>query len=233
MSRNAIAIVPARQGSKGLPGKNLRSFLGRPLVEWSILQALNAKNVGTVIVSSDDDRVLKIARELGAIAVTRPTYLASDSSPVGEALIHSLEESSLVEDDVTVVMLEPTSPLRPRGFIDESLEKYWTSGLDSAVSLGKTESQHPLFSVVLDGNSIVSRSDGGSLTYLRRQDVPDVYFLDGSFYATRLKHLRISGQMYSERTLGIPVEKWQQIEIDDIDDFRVAESLGRMYEQWL
>jgi CMP-N-acetylneuraminic acid synthetase len=160
--------------------------------------------------------------------------MARDSSPVGQALLHAIDHLIPNADPrVTVVLVEPTSPLRPKGFIDKALTSYWASGADSAVSVGRSASQHPIFSATIAANGLLSGYGGGPLKYLRRQDIPEVNFLDGSFYATRLDHLRTSGQMYSGSILGIQVKKWQEIEIDDIDDFVMAESLGSLHSDEL
>jgi CMP-N,N'-diacetyllegionaminic acid synthase len=226
-TKEAIAVVVGRLNSRGLPKKNTRVFLGKPLVEWSIRQAIEAKLVSKVIVTSDDPQVLEIARGLGVEVVVRPLEMAGDSSPVGEALLHAIDSViPNVDLDSTVLLVEPTSPLRPKGFIDEGLQSFWSSDADSAVSVGKSVSQHPFFSLKFSDRGLLLKHDGSELRYVRRQDIPDVYFLDGSFYATTVASLRRSGQMYSGDILGIPVKKWQEIEIDDVDDFVMAESLG-------
>lgn len=230
----ALAVVVARLGSKGLSGKNTRDFLGKPLVETSILQAMSANLISKVIVSSDDRRTLDIASRYALEVVVRPSEIASDDSPVGQAILHSID--SIIpdaEDQLTIVLVEPTSPLRPKGFIDACLQTYWASGADSAVSVGKSASQHPLFSASMTPEGLLSKSDGSLFAYARRQDIPDSFYLDGSFYATRLELLRRSGQMYSGSILGIPVNKWQEIEIDDLDDFVMAESLGVLHRDEL
>ena len=230
----AVAIVVGRKNSKGLPLKNTRDFLGRPLVEWSILQATQSKLISKVIVSSDDPHILDLAHNQGVEAVVRPTEMATDDSRVAPALLQAID--LLIPDansGITVVLLEPTSPLRPKGFIDKALEAYWSSGACSAVSVGRSVSQHPSFSVRMSPQGFVSQYDGAQLSHLRRQDTTEVYFLDGSFYATRLESLRKSGEVYSGKIIGIPVKKWQEIEIDDIDDFTVAETLGALHSHEL
>lgn len=226
----AVAIVVGRQNSKGLAQKNIRDFLGRPLVEWSIIQAVQSKLVSKVIVSSDDPRILELANNQGVETVIRPPEMGADDSPIAPALLHAIESRITDADSrLTVVLLEPTSPLRPKGFIDRALEAYWASGACSAVSVGKSGSQHPSFSVRMSRQRFISQYEGGQLGHLRRQDTSKVYFLEGSFYATSLESLRKSGEIYSGTILGIPVKKWQEIEIDDIDDFTMAESLGALH----
>lgn len=227
MEKQAAAVIVGRKGSKGLPGKNVREFLGKPLVEWTIIQAKNSKLISKIIVTSDDPDILQIAHRHNVSAVQRPLEFSGDTSPIGEAILHAI--GTLMPDadpGLTVVLLEPTSPLRPKGFLDQSLELFWSSNADSAVSVGMSTSQHPSFSATISDDGLLSKYDGGEMKYLRRQDIPDVFFLDGSFYATRLAALRNSNQMYSGSTFAVPVKKWQEIEIDDLDDFLMAECLG-------
>ena len=232
--REAVAIIVGRKNSKGLAGKNTKEFRGKPLAEWSILQAIQSKLISRVIVSSDDSRIVDIAREYGIEAVTRPAELATDESPVVPSLLHAIDLLlPSANSELTVVLLEPTSPLRPKGFIDQALNAYWASGACSAVSLGRSGSQHPSFSVNMTPQGFISRYDGEKFSHLRRQDTAEVYFLEGSFYATRLEYLRKSGEVYSGTILGIPVKKWQEIEIDDLDDFTMAESLGALHSHEL
>lgn len=87
---NTIAIIPARGGSKGIPGKNLLPFCGKPLLAWSIEQALSSKYIKSVYVSSDDDEILEVAESYGAIGIKRPKELATDTSTSEEALLHTL-----------------------------------------------------------------------------------------------------------------------------------------------
>jgi CMP-N-acetylneuraminic acid synthetase len=160
--------------------------------------------------------------------------MATDESPVVTSLLHAIDLLlPSASSELTVVLLEPTSPLRPKGFIDQALNAYWTSGACSAVSVGKSGSQHPSFSVKMTPKGFISQYDGAQLSHLRRQDAAEVYFLEGSFYATRLEFLRKSGEVYSGTILGITVKKWQEIEIDDLDDFTMAESLGTLHSNEL
>lgn len=121
-----LAIVPARAGSKGLPGKNVLPFLGRPLVAWSVEAGLQARLVDRVIVTTDGEAIAEAARAAGAeVPFVRPAELAGDlvrDLPVFEhALAWLLEHEGYVPD--VVVQLRPTSPIRPRGLVDDAIER--------------------------------------------------------------------------------------------------------------
>lgn len=229
-ARKVIGVVVGRKNSKGLPGKNMLPFNGSPLAEWTLRQAEASEELTSVIVSSDDDRILSLGEKYGFITIERPNDLATDSAPVGLAIVDALNRSGLdLNEHDVVVLLEPTSPLRPKGFIDACITRFLTSGADSAVSVGQNLSQHPVFSVVMNPLGVLTRFDGNPLQYVRRQEIQDVFYLDGSFYCSELWQLRNSLQMYGGVVLGLPVAKWQEVEIDDETDFAIAERLGEMY----
>ena len=119
-----LALIPARGGSKGIPRKNIRNFAGYPLIAWSIAVGLQAETVTRVIVSTDDDEIAAVAREYGAeVPFMRPVELAQDRTPdlpVFEHALKMLEEVDGYKPDV-VVQLRPTSPIRPRGMVDEAV----------------------------------------------------------------------------------------------------------------
>jgi CMP-N,N'-diacetyllegionaminic acid synthase len=228
--RKVIGVVVGRKNSKGLPGKNMKSFNGLPLVEWTMRQAKDSRCLTRVIVSSDDDEILALGEKYGFVSIERPAELATDDAPIGAAILEALIRSQIeLEDSDVIVLLEPTSPLRPKGFIDECVTKFLASNANSSVSIGLSNSQHPLFSLVRKANGELLRYDGQDLRYIRRQELEDVHFLDGSFYSTELGQLKISSQMYGGKVLGLPVEKWQEVEIDDEIDFAIAERLGEIY----
>jgi len=119
MNKTFLAIIPARGGSKRLPRKNLLDLCGKPLIAWSIEAALKSKYISKVIVSSDEEEILNIAKEYKADFIKRPDELASDTATTFDALKHTLEN---VEKYDYVVLLQPTSPLRDEKHIDEAIE---------------------------------------------------------------------------------------------------------------
>jgi CMP-N,N'-diacetyllegionaminic acid synthase len=131
-----ICIIPARGGSKGIPGKNIMNFCGKPLLAWSILQAMQAKTVNAVYVSSDDAAILRVAEDFGAISIRRPDELSSDTATSEAALLHALdyiEKEKATKIDV-VVFLQATSPLRESEDIDGAVQKLIYENADSLFS---------------------------------------------------------------------------------------------------
>ena len=118
-NKSIIAIIPARGGSKGVPGKNIKDLCGKPLIVWTIEAALRSSYIDTVLVTSDDDDILKISEAAGAKIIKRPSNLATDESPSMDAVLHALDTTAKHN---VVILLQPTSPLRNEQHIDEPLD---------------------------------------------------------------------------------------------------------------
>ena len=227
-SRRVIAIVPALGGSKGLPGKNIRPLCGKPLIAWSIEQGLAAQSVDLVMVSTDSKQVAEVASDYGAyVPFLRPDYLATDTASSIDVVLHALDylagEGSIFD---TVVLLEPTSPLRDATDIDKTLERMAEQHATAVVSVCRAESSHPafVFRQTSDGHLLpfMKRPPTG----LRRQEIEPMYFLDGSIYASEVQTLRERRSFYHSDTIAYEVPKWKSFEIDDIEDFEIVEALA-------
>ncbi len=226
MSTGVIATICARGGSKGLPGKNLRELQGLPLIAHSILQAQACGAVAAVYVSTDDASIAQIARDAGArVPFLRPAALASDEAPKLPALEHLVDWVEQHEGPVqTVVDLQPTSPLRVPGDIDAAIR----ADRDAPLVVSVCESRdNPYFNLVeRDQNGHVTLSKG--LGSGRRQDVPEVYALNGSIYVWQRAALRSAAQqgLWSVSRIGLYVmPRSRSVDIDDLEDFE--------YAQWL
>ncbi|MFA5276467.1 MAG: acylneuraminate cytidylyltransferase family protein, partial [Candidatus Omnitrophota bacterium] len=130
-----IAIIPARGGSKGIPGKNIIDFAGKPLLAWSILQAKSSKMISEVYVTSDSRQILEIAEKYGARPILRPKNIASDTASSESALLHTLNQIKGKVD--YIVFLQPTAPLRKTNDIDNAIKKIISEKTDSLLSLTK------------------------------------------------------------------------------------------------
>ena len=200
-------IIPARGGSKGLPGKNLMTFCGKPLLAWSILQA-----PPPVYVTSDSDTILAVAKAYGAIGIKRPPELATDTASSESALKHAL---GFIGEAAQIIFLSVTSPLRRNSDIGLALEQFRFSGVDS------------LFSCCKAGDLCLWEEENGRLYGLtydpanrgRRQDRSPQYIENGSIYIFKPEILtrynnRLGGQIGRYEMLP-----WQQYEIDDEETF--------------
>lgn len=222
--KEVLAIVPARGGSKGVPGKNLRPLAGKPLIVWTLEAAQAASTVSRLVVSTDDAAIAQVAAQAGAEVVHRPAELAQDTSPTEPALFHALEvlkATSGYEPDA-VALLQCTSPLRGPELIDAAVRKLFATGCDAVMTV--TPIQHwYLCGTVSDQGVFVPEYD-----YQRRprsQDMPQKYRENGALYVTRRESLN----QYANRLGGdvrvIVMDPVRSIDIDTWEDFRLAEEV--------
>jgi YrbI family 3-deoxy-D-manno-octulosonate 8-phosphate phosphatase len=227
-----VAIIPARGGSKGIPNKNLTDFAGKPLVAWSILQALEAPSVSSVVVSSDSDEILDVAKSYGAMVVKRPPELSSDTASSEVALIHALE---LVEEELgkvkSVVFLQATSPLREPGDIEGAINKFEEECLDSLFSQAVLEG----FCAWTEENGILKGKTYDPDNRGRRQDSPPLFLETGSIYVFRPETLRLRNNRLGGKIGRFTMESWKSFEIDNYDDLEICEILFRKHllSRWL
>jgi len=231
-----LGLIPARGGSKGLPRKNIRPLYGKPLIAWTIEQARASRYLDAVVVTTDDAEIADIARRFGAdVPFMRPAALASDTATSMDVMRHALDH--FAAKDVRydyLVLLEPTSPLRETSDIDTCITiLIGREDAEAIVSIAKLESAHPDFNVVLDSKSSFIRNLFGNADFasIRRQDLRDVFFFDGTLYCSRVDALLAKGTFYHDATLGYPVPKWKSIEIDDLSDFLCAETLVKARQE--
>ena len=223
-----LAIVPARGGSKGLPGKNIKELCGKPLVAWSIEAGLKSKYVDEVMVSTDDEKIAEISKKHGAnVPFLRPSDLASDTATTFDAVKHTIDyyKNELKKEFDYIVLLEPTSPLREVCDIDRAIEILLESKADSIVGICKTESQNPAFLVSKDEKGLIAGYENKDMRVLRRQEIKDVYFFEGTIYVSKTDVLLDKKTFYHDNTIGYEVPKYKSLEIDDIDDFVMVEAI--------
>jgi CMP-N-acetylneuraminic acid synthetase len=228
--RSVIAIVPARGGSKGLPGKNIRPLCGKPLVAWSIEKALRSQHLDTVVVTTDSPELAAVARSHGAeVPFLRPAELATDHASTYDAIRHTLayyRDRERRQFDYTV-LLEPTSPLREDDDIDRMLRALdgRRSEFDAIVSVGRV-TEHPSIMKRLERDAIAPFCPE-LLTAPRRQDAAPAYFPYGVAYIAKTDRLLEENTFYTRRCMGFPIKRYQNFEIDDIYDWICVEQVMR------
>lgn len=231
--KRVLALIPARGGSKGLPGKNIRPICGKPLIAWSIEKAKLSKYLDMVLVTTDCQKIAGIAKQYGAhVPFLRPEGLATDRSSTYDALRHALDYLGVEESQTFdyIVLLEPTSPLREDDDIDRMLERLSAKSaeFDSIISIGEVD-EHP---------SIVRRVRGSNLEPFcpelqqttRRQDNEPAYFPYGVAYIAKTDALLAENTFYTRRCTYFRIKRYQNYEIDDIYGFMCAESV--MKHEW-
>ncbi|WP_420479207.1 cytidylyltransferase domain-containing protein [Brevundimonas sp. FT23028] len=230
--KRVLAIVPARAGSKGLPGKNVRMLAGKPLLAWPIAAARASAHVDRVIISTDDPGFADIAVAHGAEApFLRPAELASDTAPSIGFILHALDTLAEAGDVYDyVVLLEPTSPLTDGADVDAALARLVQGGdrADAIVGVALMETTHPAYAVRLEADGVISPlQPGGFAAMPRRQDLPEVFNLDGSLYISTVAALRREGGFCHARTLGYRAARHKSHEVDDLVDFICIEAIAR------
>ena len=222
-----FGVIPARAGSKGLPGKNLKRLAGRPLIAWSVASARKSRLLDRFIVSTEDKAIAAAARRAGGEApFKRPSELARDDSSIIDVLQHAvrwLESAEKITPDV-VILLQATSPFRSGRDIDETV-KLVLDGADSAQTVAEDKA-HPWHRFLLeDGRLKQLYRKAKSLS--RRQDAPPLYRPTGSVYAVRRALLMREGTLYGKDHRGLVRPFESSVDIDDIWDFRLAEAILR------
>ncbi len=182
-THNATAIILARGGSKGLPGKNHAIVAGQPCVQWSIDAAKQAESVSRIVVSSDSDEVLTIASATGCAIVDRPSELAHDTATIDSAARHAYE--SIGSPNGPLVILYANVPVRPDWLIDEAVNLLAKSECDSVQSYARVGKHHPWWTVKLNEDGSVLPWEGNTLYHncFRRQDLPAASVPDGGVIA--------------------------------------------------
>lgn len=229
--KKVLGIILARGGSKGLPGKNKKPLLGKPLIVWTIEQAKNSKYMDKILVSSDDEEILEISRSYFIDVIKRPEELARDESPSSDAVLHAIQilEKNNEYYDI-IVLLEPTSPLRKKNDIDNALEKFvnFYEEADSMVSVGMVHLENPYVSKIMVGNFLkpLIQSD---IELYQRQLYPEVYFPNGVLYISKTESFKVYKTFYTDKTLPYLTERWQNFEIDDLYDFICVEAIIKYF----
>ena len=225
-----LALVPARAGSKGLPGKNIRPLLGKPLLAWPIEAARASRYVDRVVISTDSAEFAALAQAAGAdVPFLRPAEHASDAAPSIAFIEHALDALAAAGDRYDLlVLLEPTSPLTEAADIDAALETLVAARpiAESIVGVTALVSTHPAFAVRLDARGLMQPYAAASFGLLpRRQDSEPLYSLDGSLYISTVEAIRRERGFCHARTLPFITPRWKSFEVDDLVDFICIEAI--------
>lgn len=225
MFENALFIIPARGGSKGLPKKNIKPFLGKPLIHYSIEYARLFVSDENICLTTDDKDIIACAKELGLkVPFIRPAYLATDNTDTFSVLKHAFQYYSKKYQNKfeVIVLLQPTSPFREKYHFEEAINLY-SRNIEMVVSVceAKSSPYFTLFEEDMDGLLKICKGDG---TFARRQDVPITYEFNGSIYLIN-PHVLITKTSFREVTKRVKyvMDDYFAVDIDTIDDWNYAE----------
>jgi CMP-N,N'-diacetyllegionaminic acid synthase len=222
---SVVAIIPARGGSKGIPGKNLLDFCGKPLIAWSILHAQNALHIDSVWVSSDDDEILSVAKSFNARPIKRPHEISGDRATSESAWLHALDviaEHSIAVD--LVVALQATSPLRESSDLDGGIVTLIENGYDSLLSVTEVED---FFTWRIGGDGSAESVSYDYLDRKRRQQIEKRFLENGSFYVFRPEQLRNDNNRLGGRIGLFVMERHKMFQIDRPEDVNLCSALMR------
>lgn len=223
MKPSTVAIIPARGGSKGLPGKNVRPLKGKPLIAWTVEAALASEHIDAVVVSTDSDEIGTVAERFGAEVQQRPESLATDTALVADAIEHVLRTLAAQGREFDMaVLLQATSPSREPGLIDDCLQQLAASDADSIATFSQFDESPMRMWALHDGEA--QPFIEGANPWLPRQQLPVAYHLNGQLYAFRTApFLALKEQRQVFFGKGIARVTANTADIDTLDDFNRAE----------
>jgi len=220
-----LAIIPARAGSKRIPNKNIRNFLGKPLIVYAIEQALTSPIVNRVIVDTDSPKIAAIAKKYGAeVPFLRPANLATDKSSVNDALLHLLNRLKKEEgyQPDYLLILQTTSPLREVKDIADCWQLMNKTNADAVLTVCST---HPRL-YYLDGKKNIILVNRPKKTSPNVQDWRLAYILNGCFvYIVKTTAFLKTKNIITKNTKAVICDKWRSVDLDNLEDWALAEVL--------
>lgn len=221
--KDILVVIPARSGSKGIPGKNIKKLHGKPLINYTIEAAKEIFENSQVIVSTDDKEIAEIAASHGAnIPFLRPKELAQDDSSTRDVILHLVDYFERKKSMPSViVLLQVTSPLRNSKHLNEALDLFFHKDCDMVVSVTESKTS-PYFNLYEENKKgYLQKSKDGAFT--RRQDVPPVYEYNGAIYIFKTKSIVESEMKDFEKITKYVMSKNDSVDIDDEVDWKIAE----------
>ncbi len=219
-----LAVIPARSGSKRIPDKNIKYLGGMPLIAHTIRAALDAKRIGRTIISTDSERIAKIAREWGGdVPFLRPAKIAGDTSPAIETILHALkmvEQSSCRVD--AVVLLQPTSPLRTAAHIDAAVDLFESSGADTVTSVREL-SEHPYWCWTIREGDFQPYFSKAHMS-MGRESLPPAFIENGAIFLIK-RSVITENAIYGHKVVPYLMNQESSLDIDTLDDLLFAEFL--------
>lgn len=223
-----LGIIPARGGSKGVPRKNIKLLGNKPLLQYTSEIALASSLIDTLVLSSDDDEIMEVAKGLGVqVPFKRPSDLAIDTAPTLPVIKHAIEYyKSIGINFDAVCLLQVTSPFRTVKFLNKAISTFIDKDTDSLVSVQQVPHEynpHWVFEVNNDGTLDIATGDKNIIT--RRQELPLSYHRDGSIYITKTSVILEQDSLYGKSMSYIESPKEWYVNIDTMKDWKKAEKI--------
>jgi len=223
-----LGIIPARGGSKGIPGKNVKQLGRKPLIQYTIEAALDSEYITDLVVSTEDEEIAEISRGLNAnVPSLRPLELATDESPTIDTVIYTLKLMMQKGKSYDLIcLLQPTTPFRKKGFIDAAIKKYIMADANSLISVLPVPHQYnPHWVFEPNEEDFLSLSTGDSDIIPRRQELPRTFIRDGSIYLTSSKVLLEEKSLFGNCLTFIEADEKIHVNLDTMEDWGRAERI--------
>ncbi|WP_372920500.1 cytidylyltransferase domain-containing protein [Salegentibacter sp.] len=219
-----LGLIPARGGSKGIPGKNIKLLGGKPLLQYTWEAAKRASLLDKVILSSEDQEIIEVAKNLGLeVPFTRPEELAHDETPSIEVIKHALNFfKEKGENFDAVCLMQPTTPFRSPGLLDACIKKFVENNLDSLISVREVPAEFNPHWVFEEKEGLLKLATGEESIIPRRQELPKAYFRDGAIYLTKTEVLLEQNSLYGKRTGFYDTTGTPYVNIDTPEDWEKA-----------
>lgn len=228
-----LAIIPARGGSKGIPDKNIAVVGGKPLLAWTIIEARKSHYIDRIIVSTDSQKIARVSREYGAeVPFLRPADLAKDDTPGIDPIIHGVNWLSVQESYQPdyVMCLQPTSPLRTVEDIDSAIKLIENEAADAVVSIVMPE-HSPYWMKLVNPQGRLEDFLPGKIKFVRRQDFPQVYALNGAIYLIKRDVLLQINSLHPEKTYPYIMPAERSLDIDTHWDLYISDLILSDYHK--
>lgn len=220
-----LGLIPARGGSKGLPRKNIKLLLDKPLIAWTIEQALASRYLDRVVVNTDDKEIAKISKKYGAeVPFMRPKELAEDNAKGIEVVLHAIDwfrENDKRKQYDLIMLLQPTSPLRTTKDIDKAIELLFLKEAKAIVSVCEVD-HHPLWANILPKDGCMKDFIRREVMNKNRQELPVFYRLNGAIYLAYCDYIKEQESFFGEKTFSGIMPRERSIDIDNEMDLKLA-----------
>lgn len=226
--KKILCLIPARAGSVGLPNKNIKQLAGKPLIAWTIGQALASKYLDKIIVSTDSRKIARVAEKYKAeVPFIRPARLATSLARIIDVLLHATSYLKTKGEEYDLIMLlQPTSPLRQACDIDRSIELFFKKRAKAVVSVCLTE-HHPWLSNTLTAGLRMEKFSRKLIKDKNRQELPVFYRINGAIYLAYISYLKKRRGFLGKDTYAFIMQQEKSGDIDNKLDFDFAQFLMR------
>ena len=227
-TKKILGLIPARGGSKGFPRKNIKLLLDKPLIAWTIEQALESKYIDRLIVSTDDIEIAEISKKYKAdVPFIRPRELSEDNAKGIDVVLHTLDwlkENDKRKKYDLIMLLQPTSPLRKYEDIDKAIELLFLKEAKAIVSVCEVD-HHPLWTNALPEDGCMKDFIRKEIINKNRQELPIFYRLNGAIYLAYCNYIKEQKSFFSKDTFAYIMPKSRSADIDNEIDFELAQIL--------